>query len=87
MHSQAVMDKGECVHIAEQSCAVLVLVDLQIKEKRCVHKEIYYHDALTRCGGQRRNESVHSAKQRRVDTVLVNLQMNEKRCVHKEIIS
>ena len=27
-------------YIAEQSGAVLVLVDLQMKEKRCAHKEI-----------------------------------------------
>ena len=43
-----------------------MLIDLQKKEKRCVHKEIYYHNALTVCDGQRRKECVNIAKQRRV---------------------
>ena len=66
MYSHSVMDKekkrvcSKCK--AEQSrCGVSYL---QIKETRCVHKEILSWCTLTLCDGQRRNECVHSAKQR-----------------------
>ena len=75
-------------HSAKQRRVDTVLVYLQIKERRWVHKEILslmYSPSVMDKGEKR--VRAQCKVERRVDAVLVNLQMKEKRCAQKEILS